>query len=659
MGQNYESLWNDWQRTLRTRFNKEKEALTQSELSDSQAITQSGDWNLGPRFNPRGDTLSYTRINPHEYPTLRLTDAAGEEDRDGVRRNFGYTSTWSPDGQVLVFSQFDFYRNYSVYNDLYLYDRSRSSLRRLTEGARLRDPDFHPAGHDLIAVENRRGQNRLVLNSLETGAQETLDWIEADITLAHPRWSPDGKRLAVSASKSGQQGLYVIDMAQKKVTPILMDKALDLNPTWSPDGKYIVFSSDATGIFNLYAYDLEGGGLFQVSRVLGGVLTPELNPEMTEVYFSSYSSKGFDIHRMPWDPSTWLPVEGLPMQAVPEETFAASALNDALEAYSPWPSLRPRYGSPILGSDEDGVQIGAATGGQDILGKHKFDALALYGPEAGRAAYSMQYINDLFYPSLQFGFTDLAIAHADLIPNDDYWERIRRFDFSASFPTLSFSRFHAITLGYRFERISSLTDIPSGLLRPDEGDLAGFRLMLSFDSTKSYGFSSSREDGRRLFLRYERLGDRLGSDFNQDRYTAAWQEYLGLPWRHHLMASRIRGGYSRGDPLVQRAFELGRARLSEELINPEQTELALRGYPSRLLRGRKFTLATLEYRFPIHNIERGIRTWPFFFRRLHGALFYDIGNAWDDHTSLSEFRSSTGLELKMDRVLGHWVPVRF
>jgi outer membrane protein assembly factor BamA len=58
-------------------------------------------------------------------------------------------------------------------------------------------------------------------------------------------------------------------------------------------------------------------------------------------------------------------------------------------------------------------------------------------------------------------------------------------------------------------------------------------------------------------------------------------------------------------------------------------------------------LASLEYRFPVLNIERGIRTWPFFFRRIHGTLFVDTGNAWDKHTTIRDFKTGVGGEVKL------------
>ena len=61
----------------------------------------------------------------------------------------------------------------------------------------------------------------------------------------------------------------------------------------------------------------------------------------------------------------------------------------------------------------------------------------------------------------------------------------------------------------------------------------------------------------------------------------------------------------------------------------------LRGWPRFGIRGEKIWLTSLEFRFPLID-QLGIR-FPFFnlgFPGIRGAIFYDMGGAWnDDYTS--------------------------
>ena len=59
----------------------------------------------------------------------------------------------------------------------------------------------------------------------------------------HPRWSPDGSRLAFLSDreKRGTHGLYVLDATGGEATPVVVRKASVAGFAWSPDGDRIAF----------------------------------------------------------------------------------------------------------------------------------------------------------------------------------------------------------------------------------------------------------------------------------------------------------------------------------------------------------------------------------------------------------------------------------
>jgi hypothetical protein len=64
-------------------------------------------------------------------------------------------------------------------------------------------------------------------------------------------------------------------------------------------------------------------------------------------------------------------------------------------------------------------------------------------------------------------------------------------------------------------------------------------------------------------------------------------------------------------------------------------------------------------RFPLFRPERGLGSWPVFFRAVHGAAFVDAGDAWDEGLVLGDVRTSVGGEVSLDAVLGHYALVTF
>ncbi len=192
---------------------------------------------------------------------------------------------------------------------------------------------------------------------------------------------------------------------------------------------------------------------------------------------------------------------------------------------------------------------------------------------------------------------------------------------------------------------------------PAEGTLASGRVSYQFNNAKQYGFSISPEDGRTIEFGLERFERSLGSDFNISKYTADWHEYLSLPWQHHVLQARAFAGFSRGDVIPQGAYQLGGDNPGDSTIPVDQEFIYLRGYPVNAFRGRKAALASLEYRFPIKDIEVGLSNAPFFIRRLHGAVFGEAGNAWDDKFQREDLKRSIGAELRLDMNLAYQLPI--
>jgi dipeptidyl aminopeptidase/acylaminoacyl peptidase len=79
----------------------------------------------------------------------------------------------------------------------------------------------------------------------------------------HPRYSPDGRRLAFTVDFDGGEvyHIFVQDLAnseQRDLTPDL-NCFVQADFSWSPDGKYIAYISDQSGEFSVYVIPAEGG----------------------------------------------------------------------------------------------------------------------------------------------------------------------------------------------------------------------------------------------------------------------------------------------------------------------------------------------------------------------------------------------------------------
>src|SRR5688572_30419418 len=81
---------------------------------------------------------------------------------------------------------------------------------------------------------------------------------------SHPRFSPDGKRLAFISDRSGAENIWYIDFEKKDTVQLTKEKNQAFaNLAWTPDGDYIVYSKGGL-IQQLYMIHKNGGGGVQL-----------------------------------------------------------------------------------------------------------------------------------------------------------------------------------------------------------------------------------------------------------------------------------------------------------------------------------------------------------------------------------------------------------
>jgi serine/threonine-protein kinase len=123
---------------------------------------------------------------------------------------------------------------------------------------------------------------------------------------SNPRFSPDGRRLAIDISASGNLDVWVYEWARDTLTRLTFDPSGDRNPVWTPDGRRIVFAS-ARGdksTFNLYWQRADGTGDTQL-------LTESKNLQYPASWHPGGKFLAFEENRPQtgWDLLT-LPMEG-------------------------------------------------------------------------------------------------------------------------------------------------------------------------------------------------------------------------------------------------------------------------------------------------------------------------------------------------------------
>ncbi len=183
----------------------------------------------------------------------------------GGQRSYQFPA-WSPDGSTIAFAGGK--SGYSAWQ-IFVINADGSNQRQLTTNRLITTahPAWSPDGRKIaftcssICVMNANGGTPRQLIPNASGLS------------MRPAWSPDGTRIAFDSSRSGIQGIYIMNAdgsSQHRLTKNASD------PTWSPDGRKVAFVSGDNGIFVMNA---DGSNRRQLTRRPAYSYDPAWSPD--------------------------------------------------------------------------------------------------------------------------------------------------------------------------------------------------------------------------------------------------------------------------------------------------------------------------------------------------------------------------------------------
>ncbi len=638
-------VWNDYQAELRRRFQGELKQIRAAGLKSGERLTWEG-YRLSTARAAGNERVYYVRYDLAHSPKLMVLQPGGKP-RAVTELRMGARIDVNARGTVLI-AQPEVCDNRNTYYDLYRFDpENDSSPVRLTRCGRYHFAAWGPDGGEIVASKDTGAGASLVRLDRQGQVVDTLWSGNHGEVLSELDWSADG-RYVVAALWRPRSGwnLERFDVTQRGWTALTDDTAIEGQPQFSADGRQVLFTSEHGGVYNLREIGVDGGAMRTLTNVEGGAFSPTQVRPGGEIFYLGYGPKGFDLYRLrpPFDTRPTPPAGGGLMPA-PVKADEPPATTAEARDYSPWSTLRPWSWTPTLYVGPDVTEVGAATYGQDALGLHQWTAQAAYETHTGNTSGALSYVYDQRYRLTGARYYTYDYDGSDL-------QRIRRHTRAETAATLPWVRWDytlALSAGVGWQRETDAQVEPGYTGEGDqEYGLGG--LAATFESTRLDPRAISRDDGVDLRLVAEDQ-DLLPGDYSGEVYTADLRGFLPLGGRH-VLALRLAEGWGTENP---RPFELGgsRGRFSEVL---EQTflfnrrEFPLRGYPQGGdgLTGRRMQLASVEWRFPIADIERSFRKPPLGLHRLHGRLALDAGGAWNDGSRPDRYLTGVAAELAAD-----------
>ena len=489
---------------------------------------------------------------------------------------------------------------------------------------------------------------------------------EAGTQFDAPKWSPDGRAIAVERHRlGGLPEIVIVDVTTKAVRIVAADPHTRIvQPAWRPDGAAIVAAAAPDEeTFNLVEFSVDGSRRRQLTHTTGGAVWPDVAPDGKTIVFVGYTTDGDDLFSMPYpEGEADIPVADRPDRPIDAE---APPPDRAIQPYGPLDTLRPTSWAPVIESGGDQVRVGAGVSASDVLGYHAYAVSATWlvsspdgalRPGAATPDWQAYYLYDrwrpTFYVSAASDTTFFAGPATDAGTPTRATRRERQIEGGVIVPFNHARVQHTGRLAVA--RAADDYTLDTGAFARDR---TAVRAAWQTVTARTYGYSISREGGIAAGATVEAVRRSLGSFADATTTTGDLRAYLPGLRAHHVIALRAGGGVSAGDATVGRTFLLGGDAPGDGVIDLSSSAFALlRGFPAASFAGSHVALANAEYRWPIARPQRGHGTWPLFLHTLHAAVFADAGDAWTRTFERRAIKSSAGAEISANLVAGFFAP---
>lgn len=527
-------------------------------------------------------------------------------------------------------------------------------------------------------------QGRDVIHLYSIDENKIIQTLSFDnlIRIKNPSFSKDGKLIVFSATdKKGFNDLFIYDFNNSTLLRLTNDYYEDIDPIFTNDSNKIIFCSDRTdGIFkkkiNLFELNLNNYEIKYLTYVNANINNPKFSFDKKEIYFNCDYNGVFDLWKIKYDDSTYSMQQitsfltsvysfdfidennlitsafekysfqfyNLPLNEVENNKYTFFSfdnvgqswieksinINSQKDVYKYQKEYTLDYAvSQFIADPVYGNQGGAFFTLSDLLGDDRY-VFYIYNTAEVQSEILKNFnvaisrINLKDRTNYGYGIFHFAGRRYDIRESNIYfWERIFGGYISLFYPFSTFQR---------LELDLSLANSNKELI---ENFLERKALLLSnsisFVHDNAIWHSTGPIDGSRFRILFGYTSDIQYSNVNFYTFMIDYRKYIRIGLRS-TFATRS-------------SFYINEGKESRRFIAGGSWDL--RGYPRFSIRGNKLWILSNELRFPL--IDQLKIRFPFFdlsFLYLRGAVFLDLGSAWDN--KYKETLGSLGFGIRLN-----------
>lgn len=209
--------------------------------SDRQQLTFGAVRDEQPRYSPDGMKIAFHRFIPDNG--IWIIDANGGNPNLIPGTGEGYSLSWSPDGQTIVFEEFIG----GEQTDISIIGIDGGGHQNLTQTNDTFEafPDWSPDGERIVFQRANLNTNETDLWTMDANGQDQQQLTFSPVPgESYPDWSPDGSRVVYASSLDGGE-IFVVDSGGGTPENLTDDDLIQRRPVFSPDGDSIAFDENA------------------------------------------------------------------------------------------------------------------------------------------------------------------------------------------------------------------------------------------------------------------------------------------------------------------------------------------------------------------------------------------------------------------------------
>ena len=237
-------------------------------------ITNSRDLNINPSWSNDARAIAYSAYranNPPEILLSFITTGVLQNLTKGRLRDGSYLPVFSPDGKRIAFAAT---AEGASSQDIYVINVDGTNLRRVTTHPDIdTTPTWSPSGTQIAFTSNRTGRPQIYIMNADGGGVQRLDIPDGEADRA--TWAPlPHNEIAYTARNGPGYDIKVYDLASRTTRQLTFSEGSNEAPAYSPSGRHLAFSSTRSGPMQIFTIGRDGNGLRQVTRS-GNNQTPD------------------------------------------------------------------------------------------------------------------------------------------------------------------------------------------------------------------------------------------------------------------------------------------------------------------------------------------------------------------------------------------------